>query len=1155
MANVSITYSDPTNFLASYPLLATTIQAAANYLDRFVVFRGILNVEVRVQTTTTRRFEAYGDNVLAGVYDGRQTWESSMLAESRSGVDPRPQTPDFTILIDPASASYMSQMWWDPDIATSLTGNPPAGMTDGFSVVVHELLHGMGVNGWRNRDTGALPDTYQSVWDSLIDVSGGQAVFNGAATTALLGQALEVRLGGSQGVAHLGAGPTLASSGMPWIEASNLNSYYFYYGERYTLGRLELALLQDLGWTLESTTLTDVVNRWDDHPSALYMVGWETGEQLIGDVMNDSIEGRGGHDLLVGLEGNDVLVGGSGNDTLVGGAGNDTLSGEGGTDVVDYAGNFSSFGVTYAAASQTFTVSSAATGSDQVQGIEFFRFTDVLVAAEDMLTLDVQAPVIDFVLPDDNATGVVPGADIVIIFNEAIQRGTGTITLRTAAGALMASYDAASSVHLGVSGNSLTINPSADLAFSSGYYVELANGAIRDLAGNAFAGLLGPSAYNFTTAAAPDTTAPAVSISDDIIGTATGNVTYSLTFSEYITGLLMDDFTANSGSVVSVTGSGASYTVVVAPAANAEGSLGLSLRSGAVLDAASNPNAASSASAQAFDTLAPIANLFSPVDDATAIAIASNIAVTFSEAIQRGTGVIVLKTAGGVTVAAYDAATSGNLSLSGSTLTINPSADFFHGTGYSVEFAAGTVKDLAGNPYAGTTSYNFNTVAASMPGQALAGTLAADILMAGAGPDTLSGLASNDVLIGLAGNDTLDGGTGLDTAVYANPRAGYTVAMTASSGSIAGPEGTDTLTGIERVHFADVTLGFDIDGNAGQTYRLYQAAFNRTPDQGGLGYWIDFMDHGTSLPQVATGFINSPEFQGLYGANPTNGALVTLLYSNVLHRAPDQSGYTYWTDLLAHGTTREQVLIGFSESPENKAALLPVVQNGIAFIEANHFTGSSGADVLMGTATADTLSGLVGNDTLIGLGGNDSIDGGTGLDLAVYSGTRASHTITHAGSNLTVAHPSGTDGTDTLLNVERLQFADINLAFDTSGTAGQTYRLYQAAFNRTPDQGGLGYWIDLMDHGTSLPQVATGFINSPEFQGLYGANPTNGALVTLLYDNVLHRAPDQSGYTYWTDLLAHGTTRELVLIGFSESPENQAALLPAMQAGIGYLLT
>ena len=435
----------------------------------------------------------------------------------------------------------------------------------------------------------------------------------------------------------------------------------------------------------------------------------------------------------------------------------------------------------------------------------------------------------------------------------------------------------------------------------------------------------------------------------------------------------------------------------------------------------------------------------------------------------------------------------------------------------------------------------------------LAGTVGANILVGAGGPDAVSGLEGDDVLVGLGGSDTLDGGTGLDTAVFGSALTSNTLSRIASGLAVTGPEGSDTLLNIERLHFADVTLGFDIEGNAGQTYRLYQAAFNRTPDQGGLGYWIDLMDHGVSLQQVATGFINSPEFQGLYGANPTNGALVTLLYNNVLHRAPDQSGYTYWTDLLAHGTTREQVLIGFSESGENKAALLPVVQNGIAFIEANHFTGSDRADVLIGTAAADTLSGLVGNDTLIGLGGNDSIDGGAGLDLSVYSGTRASHTVTRTANGLTVANPSGTDGTDTLLNVERLQFADINLAFDTAGNAGQTYRLYQATFNRTPDQGGLGYWIDFMDHGVSLQQVATGFINSPEFQGLYGANPTNGALVTLLYNNVLHRAPDPSGYTYWTDLLAHGTTREQVLIGFSESDENQAALIGVIQDGMAYI--
>ena len=43
--------------------------------------------------------------------------------------------------------------------------------------------------------------------------------------------------------------------------------------------------------------------------------------------------------------------------------------------------------------------------------------------------------------------------------------------------------------------------------------------------------------------------------------------------------------------------------------------------------------------------------------------------------------------------------------------------------------------------------------------------------------------------------------------------------------------------------------------------------------------------------------------------------------------------------------------------------------------------------------------------------------------------------------------------------------------------------------------------------GTGLSQVATGFINSAEFKALYGNNPSNAEFVTLLYDNVLHRAP------------------------------------------------
>ena len=99
-------------------------------------------------------------------------------------------------------------------------------------------------------------------------------------------------------------------------------------------------------------------------------------------------------------------------------------------------------------------------------------------------------------------------------------------------------------------------------------------------------------------------------------------------------------------------------------------------------------------------------------DEAGTVAISSDIALTFSETIQRGTGTLTLKTASGAVVETYDAATSVRLSFTGATVTVDPTAPLSGGTAYRLELAAGTVKDLAGNPYAGTTSYNFTTVIA-----------------------------------------------------------------------------------------------------------------------------------------------------------------------------------------------------------------------------------------------------------------------------------------------------------------------------------------------------------------------------------------------------------------------------------------------------------
>ncbi len=113
------------------------------------------------------------------------------------------------------------------------------------------------------------------------------------------------------------------------------------------------------------------------------------------------------------------------------------------------------------------------------------------------------------------------------------------------------------------------------------------------------------------------------------------------------------------------------------------------------------------------DTTAPTLTSTAPSNNATGVAVGSNIVLTFSEAIQRGSGAIAIHAGSpnGTVVESYDAATSTSLTIAGITLTINPSADLAKGTHYFVTFENGNVTDLAGNHYVGTNTYDFITEA------------------------------------------------------------------------------------------------------------------------------------------------------------------------------------------------------------------------------------------------------------------------------------------------------------------------------------------------------------------------------------------------------------------------------------------------------------
>lgn len=215
---------------------------------------------------------------------------------------------------------------------------------------------------------------------------------------------------------------------------------------------------------------------------------------------------------------------------------------------------------------------------------------------------------------------------------------------------------------------------------------------------------------------------------------------------------------------------------------------------------------------------------------------------------------------------------------------------------------------------------------------------------------------------------------------------------------------------------------------------------------------------------------------------------------------------------------------------------------------ANVLAGGDGDDVLDGRGGDDRLSGGNGKDLFRVESGRKTIDGGAGDDTVVFAGSSKDYQVTQSGDHYTVT--SLRDAmVSTLRGIERVEFSDLSLAaaqpqagaVQVDSYTGQAFRLYKAALNRTPDQEGLAYQAQALEKGVALSQVAFNFMASPEFQQRFGA-PGHQEFVKLLYNNVLGRDPDAGGLAYHTAHLEQAAlSRADVLVGFSESPENQAA--------------
>jgi hypothetical protein len=168
-------------------------------------------------------------------------------------------------------------------------------------------------------------------------------------------------------------------------------------------------------------------------------------------------------------------------------------------------------------------------------------------------------------------------------------------------------------------------------------------------------------------------------------------------------------------------------------------------------------------------------------------------------------------------------------------------------------------------------------------------------------------------------------------------------------------------------------------------------------------------------------------------------------------------------------------------------------------------------------------------------------------------GYRADYTIANNGVTVTLTNKA-TGAVTSYPVATVLAFADVQTAFNLDGPEAQLYRLYQASFNRKPDQGGLGYWIDANRHGTSLDSISQAFISSSEFQSMYGSNVSADKFVMAAYTNVLHRAPEQAGYDWWVNAIKNGSSRSEALLGFADSKENREGLASAMAGGFDFAI-
>lgn len=204
--------------------------------------------------------------------------------------------------------------------------------------------------------------------------------------------------------------------------------------------------------------------------------------------------------------------------------------------------------------------------------------------------------------------------------------------------------------------------------------------------------------------------------------------------------------------------------------------------------------------------------------------------------------------------------------------------------------------------------------------------------------ESIRGGTGRDVLTGFGGDDTLIGEGGIDTAIYGSQFADYDIAQQSDEIWLikqlkGGSDDTDIVAGIERIHFSDQLLAFDLSGNAGITAKTLGAVFGPelVSNLTFAGIGLNLLDDGMRYDAVMQFAINAA-----LGADATNHtAVVDMLYENVVGVAPTAADQAFYVDLLDSGKhTVASIGIFAAETVLNQENinLVGLSQTGLAYL-------------------------------------------------------------------------------------------------------------------------------------------------------------------------------------------------------------------------------